>query len=145
MTTLEILNPCCKLTTEAEINRVRGEMEIDELFADWTDEKKNEFAANYESILRMQDALETAGVEVNVEHHLEKMTNVQTVWGGHLKDATLHYRWRVVVSGNTFPIKDLLKSLGFKWERFEKQWVRNAKKAVGKEANEVRKAIAAAI
>jgi hypothetical protein len=139
---LEILNPCCKLTTEAEVNRIRVELETEDRL---TEDQKVEFVERYEQQLRVLDSLESAGVEVKIEKHLDRMTNVQTVWGGHLKDATLHYVWRVVVSGNTFPIKDVIKSLGFKWERYEKQWVRNCKKGPGIESGEVRKAIAAAI
>jgi len=139
---LEILNPCCVLTVDAEVKRLRGEMELDELFADWSDEKKNKFATDYEENLRINEKLENAGVEIKTERHLAKMTNIETVWGGHLKNATCHYVRRVVVSGNTFPIKDAIKSLGFKWERHEKQWVRVAKRGVGREANEVREALA---
>lgn len=71
---------------------------------------------------RLKDRLEDAGIVFKHERRLMRMTNIQTCWGGHLKDATCHYRTATEVSGNTFPIKDVLKSNGFKWDHEHKVW-----------------------
>jgi hypothetical protein len=71
---------------------------------------------------RIKNRLEEYGIEINFVKHLDKMTNVETVWGGHLKNATCHYVNRWEVKGKTYPIKQFLRSEGFYWDHEKKVW-----------------------
>tara|TARA_R110002020_G_scaffold12409_4_gene45469 strand:+ start:1823 stop:2188 length:366 start_codon:yes stop_codon:yes gene_type:complete len=68
---------------------------------------------------------ELHGIKVENYRHLLKITNASYTYRGHgaeLSDGKLHYQWRITVSGNTYGIKEMLKSLGMKWNAQDKNW-----------------------
>lgn len=86
---------------------------------------KSDIRGLYQTISRsdrISKRLNSLGVFCKVNRHLDKVTNTSWCWGGHLKDGTCHYTNRVEFSGNTFPVKDLLKSKGFRWDAEAKCW-----------------------
>jgi len=70
--------------------------------------------------------LKDNGLKINSRHHLVRLSNIRTR-GGMLMDATQHYQWQSVVSGDTFGIKDDLKRLGFRWDSTDRVWFRPMK------------------
>ena len=75
----------------------------------------------YRKGVNRQKALDAKGLKVNSRNQLVGMRNVR--WNrGQLADATCTYQWQVVVSGNTYPVKDQLKADGFRWDAGDKVW-----------------------
>ena len=71
---------------------------------------------------RAVERCKSAGIKVTHHRRLMKLTNVRTIWGGHLADATCHYRNAWEVSGNTYEVRTALKAAGFKWDAEHKVW-----------------------
>lgn len=71
---------------------------------------------------RIAESIRDKGIEVTCRRNLDRMTNVQTCWGGHLKDATCHYSQRLEYSGNTYNVRHVLKARGFRWDAGRKAW-----------------------
>tara|TARA_R100000808_G_scaffold6960_3_gene20374 strand:- start:10877 stop:11347 length:471 start_codon:yes stop_codon:yes gene_type:complete len=72
----------------------------------------------------VREKVDAAKIEIGTDKFLVKMWDAEMVWGGHLKNAKVRYRWDVTIKGNTFPIKDSLKSLNFRWCPQRKAWFR---------------------
>ena len=70
---------------------------------------------------RISDSVKAKGVEIKHERKLVKMTNVQMNYG-RLIDAKCYYQRRWTITGNTYPIRQLLKGYGFRWDAATKSW-----------------------
>lgn len=76
---------------------------------------------------RIMDRLENDhGINIAFVRHLDRLSNVETCWGGHLKNATMHYVNRWELSGKTYDVKEYLKARGFRWDRAKRVWWRAA-------------------
>lgn len=71
---------------------------------------------------RVSNSLKSHGIECKHVRHLDRMTNIQTCWGGHLKDATCHYSRRMEYSGKTYHVRKILSAEGYKWDGQKKVW-----------------------
>jgi len=72
--------------------------------------------------VRTSETVRGLGVRFTIKKRLMRLSNVRTSRGGHLEDATCHYRNAQEISGNTYAIRDLLKAEGFKWDAENKVW-----------------------
>jgi hypothetical protein len=70
---------------------------------------------------RVINRVEKFGIKVERRRELVKMTDIVSN-GGRLIDAKCHYRQVTRVSGNTYPARDILKQLGYKWNPAGKCW-----------------------
>ena len=88
----------------------------------------NEFKAVIKRVCgseRARASLEALGVNVKFERKLTKITNAKYTYRGYgaeLSGGTCHYESGYYVSGKTFGIKEMIKSLGGKWKPKSKEW-----------------------
>lgn len=61
-----------------------------------------------------------------VETHELKSGFYTETWGGRLQTHNVDLSKATVVRGQTFAIKELLKSEGFRWDSASKEWRKNA-------------------
>ena len=73
--------------------------------------------------LRIKARLNAAGITTSHKRRLMRMTNVRMASNGRLADATCHYRNAWEVTGNTYGIRDVIKSVGGTWDAENKCWV----------------------
>ena len=72
---------------------------------------------------RRAQQMREAGVVIQSREKLLRLTNVR-MSGGRLLDATCHYQWQTIITGNTYAIRDTLKQLGCKWDGGDRLWYR---------------------
>ena len=74
---------------------------------------------------RVKASLEAAGVHVNYERKLVRISNARYTYRGYgaeLTGGTCHYETGYYVTGKTFGIKSLIKSMGGQWKPKSKAW-----------------------
>jgi hypothetical protein len=70
---------------------------------------------------RIAASLEAKGVNVTFPRKAHYF-NMRFDCYGRLQDGKVRYSTRWEVAGNTYPIKEILKGAGFRWDRGEKCW-----------------------
>lgn len=94
-----------------------------------SNEIKNTVSADrYRELIRharVCESIRAKGITYRIERRLVDITDPVYAYRGHGKEligGKCHYRNAVEVSGNTYPIKEILKSYGFRWDATEKVW-----------------------
>jgi len=70
---------------------------------------------------RIQDSLETKGIAIRGRAKAT-YSNMKFDGYGRLQDGRVSYAQRYEISGNTFSVKEVIKSAGFKWDAGDKVW-----------------------
>lgn len=84
--------------------------------------KLKEVYRTFSSAERASESLKKAGINVSWGEKLDRLSNVEMVWGGHLKNATMHKTAGYWIEGNTFGVKEEIKRIGATWKPKHKAW-----------------------